>query len=135
MTASNDDTGNSTSVASAWRKVGPGNEPASPPDLDGAEVHPGNRVAAGGEVTSQRHTTSAAQVQDRAAGRDPFLELRQPGAVALRFLVVASVPVGQCVVAPANDVLGRVHGLRLRGSREAGQQACPVETVAVKMSR
>jgi hypothetical protein len=92
-----------------------GNEPASPPDLDGAEVHPGDRVPAGGEVTCQRHPTSAAQVEDRPAGRDPFLELRQPGAVALRFLVVAPVPVGQRVVAPANDVLGRVHGSRLPG--------------------
>ena len=63
------------------------NEPAGPLDLHGAQVDPGDLIAAGGQVPRQRHPAAAAKIQDGPAGRHPPPEPRQPGGVALRFLV------------------------------------------------
>ena len=54
------------------QEPGGGDQVAGARDLDRAEVDAGDLVAAGGQVTGERHARATAEIQDGAAGRDPL---------------------------------------------------------------
>jgi len=92
---------------------GGGDELAGPLDLHGAEVDAGDRVPAGGQVPGERHPTTASQIEDGRAGRNPLPKLPQPGGVPRWFLGIAPVGVGQGVITTPDDLPGGLHGPRL----------------------
>jgi hypothetical protein len=90
---------------------GPRDEPASPVDLNVAEVDAGDAVAAVGERPGDRDTAAAPEIQHAGRRGQPSLEVRQPGNVLRRIVVVTTVEVGDGVVGAPDglDGIGPVH--------------------------